>query len=114
MLLLEHFDVPVIRRALHFPSGNSKYSHAVPPVPEAGICWDFLSHPSIDWQGNVFICNRLDTENKGLLGNLEENTLDELWNGPIRTDWLHHHLKGHRDRVPACKNCLFYGIPATP
>ncbi len=107
----EALGVRVIRRLIHVPDGNYKYAHHLPTVPEIGICLDFLHHPSVDWQGNVYVCNRLDTENKGLLGNLNENTLDELWNGEKRQDWLQAHIIGRRDLAsPLCRGCEFWGI----
>ena len=103
--------VPIIRRLLHVPDGNYKYSRRDPTVPEHGICTDFLSHPSIDWRGKLYVCNRLDTANLGLLGDLIVSTLDELWNGPKRMEWLKAHKIGRRDLAsPLCHNCKFYGI----
>ena len=104
--------VPVIHRLIHNPDGNKHYAHRNPTVPEIGICLDFLSHPSIDWQGNFYICNRLDSDRKGLLGNLNESTIDELWNGELRKSWFSEHRIGRRDLVSACKNCKFWGVPS--
>ena len=105
--------VPIIRRLLHVPDGNYKYYRRNPTVPEHGICADFLSHPSIDWKGRLFVCNRLDTTDAGLLGDLNESTLDELWNSPKRMEWLEAHKRGRRDQAsPLCKNCLYYGVPS--
>ena len=103
--------VPIIRRLLHVPDGNYKYSRRNPTVPEHGICTDFLSHPSIDWRGRLFICNRLDPTDSGLLGDLNVSTLDELWNSPKRMEWLEAHKRGRRDQAsPLCHKCLYYGI----
>lgn len=103
--------VPIIRRLLHVPDGNYKYSRRNPTVPEHGICADFLSHPSVDWRGKLFVCNRLDTTDAGLLGDLNESTLDELWNSPKRMEWLEAHKKGRRDQAsPLCHKCLYFGI----
>src|SRR3990167_5100284 len=64
--------IPIIRRLLHVPDGNYKYVRRNPTVPEHGICLDFLHHPSIDWKGRLFVCNRLDPSNAGLLRDLNE------------------------------------------
>ena len=105
--------VPIIRRLLHVPDGNYRYAKRNPTVPEHGICLDFLGHPSVDSKGQVFICNRLDPLDQGLLGSLHENTLDELWNSPKRLVWLEAHKRGRRDEAaPLCRNCLFYGVPS--
>lgn len=105
--------VPIIRRLMHVPDGNYRYVKRSPTIPEHGICLDFLSHPSIDWRGNLYVCNRLDTEEKGLLGNLNDSTLDALWNGEKRLAWLEAHKIGRRDlAAPLCRTCVFYGVPS--
>lgn len=109
----EKLGVPIIRRLIHVPDGNYKYAHKDPTIPEIGICLDFLHHPSIDWKGNLYVCNRLDGEDKGLIGNLREHSLDYLWNSPRRVEWLEAHKNGRRDLASAlCKNCKFYGVPS--
>ena len=105
--------IPIIRRLLHVPDGNYKYVRRNPTVPEHGICLDFLHHPSIDWKGRLFVCNRLDSSNAGLLGDLNESTLDELWNGEKRRLWLEAHKRGRRDQAaPLCRTCLYWGVPS--
>lgn len=104
-------SVPVLRRAIHTPMGNAKYAHRVPTLPEHGLCLDLLHHPSIAWDGRVYLCNRLDTHDLGLIGNLNEESLDRIWNGTLRADYLQKHVAGRRDDVPPCKGCLYYGIP---
>ena len=74
---------------------------------------DLLHHPSIAWDGRVYLCNRLDTEDKGLIGDLTTHTLDEIWQGPARAAVLDRHIQGHRLAVPACAGCQYYGIPAS-
>ena len=107
--------VTVIRRVLHVPTGDTKYAKRDPTVPEIGICLDFLSHPSIDWKGDLYICNRLDSTDASLLGSLQTYTLDELWNGEKRRIWLEAHKIGRRDlAAPICRDCKFWGVPTAP
>jgi len=105
-------QLPILRRLIHLPSGGSKYAHRVPTLPEHGICLDLLHHPSVAWDGRVYLCNRLDTKDAGLIGNLNEESLDSIWNGKLRADYLQKHLDGRRADVPACKDCLYYGVPS--
>lgn len=111
--LYERLGARVIRRLIHTPDNNDKYAHRKPTVPEAGVCLDFLHHPTIDRHGNVFICNRLDPQSEGLLGSLKEYSLAELWTSPRRQQWLEAHERGRREEAsPLCKTCAFWGVPS--
>ena len=110
---LYDLGIPILYRSLHNAAGDFRYKVSTPPIPEVGICLDFLSHPSIDWRGDFYICNRLDVNNHGLLGNLADSTLDSLWNGEKRKAMMAHHINGRRDLAnPLCAKCEFYGLPA--
>ena len=101
-----------MRRSIHNPDGDIDYLQSKPPVPELGICIDFLMKPSIDWEGNLYICNRYDPFYKGVLGNVKNDPLDWLWNSPLRNQWLEEHKKGKRENVPLCAECNYFGFPA--
>lgn len=103
--------LPVLSRRVHLPSANRKYAHGLPAMPEHGLCLDLISHPSVAWDGRVYLCNRLDTEGKGVIGSLTTQTLDEIWNGPTRQAALAAHRHGRRNDVALCSTCTYYGIP---
>ncbi len=105
-------DLPILQRRLHLSSGNSRYVGGMPTMFEHGICDDLLHHPSISWDGRVYLCNRLDTKDAGLIGNLNEESLDSIWNGKLRADYIQKHIEGRRADVPPCKDCLYYGVPS--
>jgi len=107
----EKMKLKVMRRSIHAPKGDVNYQGSKPPIPELGICLDFLFKPSIDYEGNFFICNRYDPECKGMLGNIKTDTLEWMWNSPLRQHWLHLHKIGRRDLMPLCSGCEFWGIP---
>lgn len=107
------FGLPLLRRRLHVPVSNARYAGGLPAMPEHGLCLDLLHHPSVAWDGRVYLCNRLDTQDRGLIGNLNEESLDAIWNGKLRQDYLQKHLDGRRADVPPCADCQYYGIPAT-
>lgn len=108
----EALGVPIINRALHSSKGNWSYRRADPPVPEVRVCLELLGHPAIDWQGHVFACNRLAPNGEGKIGDLNTQSLDEVWNGAARAEMLRHHLAGRRDLAGGlCGKCEFWGIP---
>lgn len=104
----------IVRRVLHSPMGSFNYVKRTPTIPEIGICWDFLQHPCITRKGDLSICVRFDPEGLGGLGNLYENTLEELWYGEKRKKWLSSHVAGKRNQVPLCLKCEFWGVPIAP
>ncbi|OGV63241.1 MAG: hypothetical protein A3K19_13030 [Lentisphaerae bacterium RIFOXYB12_FULL_65_16] len=101
------------RRALHSPMGSYQYQRAAPTVPEVGICLDFLHHLAISADGSVSICVRFDPLRLGVLGNVRDRALAELWNGPKRAEWLECHKRGLRSQVPLCSYCHFWGVPTS-
>ncbi|MBQ9500567.1 MAG: SPASM domain-containing protein [Lentisphaeria bacterium] len=105
------FNTLIIRRVLHSPMGSFRYRKLNPTVPEIGICLDFLNHLAINKDGDVSICVRFDPKRLGVLGNIRENTLDELWNSPQRLAWKEAHIAGRRDKIPLCSYCQFWGVP---
>lgn len=112
LFYFKQLGLPIIGRSLHNKRGNWTYQNE-PPIPEIRVCLDFLGKPTIDWRGRLFICNRLDTSDAGLLGDLNVQTLDELWNGDKRKAMLQAHLKGRRQEANSlCATCNYWGIPA--
>jgi radical SAM protein with 4Fe4S-binding SPASM domain len=108
----EVLGVPIINRILHVPHGDTRYIKRDPTIPESRICMAFLGRPSVDWDGSLYICNLLDPQKHGYLGNLTRDSLDSLWNGEQRMEWLAAHTKGRRDLAsPLCHDCKSYGVP---
>lgn len=110
----EEFNQLFVRRVLHSPMGSFQYVKRQPCIPEVGICWDFLQHPCINRKGDFSICVRFDPQGLGILGNVNEHSLAELWNGPKRQAWKELHVQGKRQNVPLCAKCEYWGVPIAP
>lgn len=100
----------VAPRILHHPLGSFKYSKN-PTVPEIGICLEILTHVAINRFGKVSMCVRFDPKGLGILGDVTTDNLVNIWNGPLRKEWLEKHIRGKRDEVPLCRRCDFWGVP---
>lgn len=109
----EHLDQLQVKRILHHPMGSFKYQKKNPTLPEIGICLDFLNHLCISITGDVSICVRFDPNHLGVIGNVNENTLAEIWNSKKRMEWLELHKQGKRKEIPLCQKCEFWGVPTS-
>ena len=99
-----------IKRVLHSPMGSFNYKKD-PTIPEIGICLDFLHHMAINREGNVSICVRFDPKGLGIIGDANDEPLEQIWNSAKRKEWLNFHKKGKRTKVPLCSYCQFWGVP---
>ena len=97
-------------RILHSPMGSFNYRRE-PTIPEIGICLDFLNHLAVNRKGEVSICVRFDPKGVGVIGDIKDQSLENIWNSPRRMEWLRYHKMGKRDRIPLCSYCHFWGVP---
>ncbi len=98
-------------RIIHSPMGSFNYKKGTPTIPEIGICLDFLHHLAIDSKGKVSICVRFDPKGAGVIGDASKQSLEEIWCGSKRMEWLEYHKRGKRSEVPLCSYCHFWGVP---
>lgn len=103
----------IVKRILHSPMGSFEYTKKV-TIPEIGICLDLLNHLVINNTGEVSFCVRFDPKKIGVLGNINERSLKDLWNGEERKLIIQQHIKGNRSLVPLCSACDFWGVPTSP
>jgi radical SAM protein with 4Fe4S-binding SPASM domain len=107
----EKMGIKTMRRTIHNPAGDFNYQKGKQLIPEIGVCLDLLMKPSIDWQGDVHICNRYDPDNLGVIGNVKNKKLNRILDGKERQRYIDHHKKGLRHLLPLCDTCQFWGIP---
>lgn len=98
-------------RQLHAPKGSFQYQKEC-IKPEYIICDEILNHPAINVNGDFSICVRFDPEGKGVLGNIKNQTVRQMWDGEKRKKFLQCHITGNRYGSPLCAGCDFYGIPS--
>ena len=102
----------VTTRTLHKALGSFDYKRE-PTKPEIGICLDILNHMAINKDGDVSICVRFDPLRLGVLGNVNDSSLLDIWNGEKRGKWVQAHIDGKRDEIPLCSYCDFWGVPTS-
>jgi radical SAM protein with 4Fe4S-binding SPASM domain len=100
----------VATRILHNPMGSFKYEKN-PTIPEIGMCVEILTHMAINRLGKVSVCVRFDPEGIGVIGDANTTPLIDIWNSPLRRQWIEYHKQGRRDLIPFCAKCDFWGVP---
>ena len=100
----------IANRILHSPLGSHTYQRQT-TVPEVGFCLELLGHMAINFRGDVSICVRFDPKRDGVLGNIKEMPLLDIWNSDKRRHYIRQHVLGKRDSLPLCRECHFWGIP---
>jgi radical SAM protein with 4Fe4S-binding SPASM domain len=107
---IKETGVPVVRRVLHSYKGRTNYTKTT-IKPEDFICRDFLNHPTIDYTGKFHICTKYDPNNKGVIGDVNYQTIKEIWYSHERRNLLLKHVEGKRSKIEFCKECEYYGYP---
>jgi radical SAM protein with 4Fe4S-binding SPASM domain len=92
--------------------GSFDYTKKV-TIPEHGICLDLLTHLVIDRFGDVYPCVRFNPHKINRLGNLNQSSLEGLWNGELRKNLIQEHIKNNRKCNELCSKCDFYGCPTS-
>ncbi len=107
----ERLGLRLVTRILHSAMGSFNYARRDPTIPEIGICLDFLHHLAINRKGQASICVRFDPKGLGVIGDANRQSLADIWNSPLRMEWMEHHKQGRREAVPLCSYCHFWGVP---
>lgn len=61
----------------------------------------------INFDGRVKFCG-LDSKNQGVIGNIPNQTIKEIWNGETYTKFRRLHIQGKFDEIPICGKCTDY------
>lgn len=54
--------------------------------------------------GDINVCCT-DLNSKGVVGNIKNNSLYDIYNSPTRREWLALMFKGKKSQIELCKNC---------
>ncbi len=105
---LDQGAIVKIRPKLHWSGtvadgGSPACSHGRKP------CLWALETAAIHWNGNVVMC-AVDCEGKYVAGNIEIQTVKEIWNGPLR--WIRElHIRHRFNELPEiCRKCPDWGV----
>ena len=70
-------------------------------------CTFLWYNPVIFWDGRVTTCC-VDYQGKGVIGDIKENTLAEIWQGDTLQKIRKAHLEGQYSTIPLCSKCQFW------
>ncbi|MFQ5953190.1 MAG: radical SAM/SPASM domain-containing protein [Candidatus Omnitrophota bacterium] len=62
---------------------------------------------NIDTSGNIRFCGYDITYNV-VMGNVLENTIEEIWTGEKFNEWRQYHLNREFHKIPMCRDCTDY------
>ncbi|MEC7641585.1 MAG: radical SAM/SPASM domain-containing protein [Nitrospinota bacterium] len=85
-------------------SENVRYNHKQFNKANKAPCNQLWRWMVIYWDGSVVLCC-VDMFSSTVVGNLRENTIEEIWNGPILTELREKMVQRKRFEIPICKNC---------
>ena len=107
--MAEAIDIPFFVKT--FAESNPDLAPVTPEYqrkPLAKPCLDIYRNIFVFWDGSVVPCC-FDLRGKELMGNLNENTLEEIWNGPRYVEFrrLLSGVSDNLEKEPElCKSCL--------
>jgi hypothetical protein len=67
-------------------------------------CIDLWTMPAVNWDGKVSICS-LDWDQKAIIGDLNQNTMSEIWNGERIRQYRKLHLTNKHGKAGICGPC---------
>ena len=76
------------------------------PVTFSNLLWQVFD---VNWNGNVTLCtySRRQTGNPNglLIGNINNNSLCEIWNGQTIKQYREGHRYRKEELIPICQGC---------
>ena len=100
-------DYVIIRKFLTWGVISDELSADTEPLLEdekGGACPYPFERITIDLDGTFRLCN-YDILGKVSLGNIEEKSIKEVWNGDRLQKWRRAITENNWDRIPLCRDC---------
>lgn len=76
------------------------------PVNNAEVCPQPFYYMMINPDGDILPCCM--SERPIILGNIEQESLIEIWNGRVRQTFLKKQLAKQKAQYPVCRDCTYY------
>jgi len=73
-------------------------------LEKKGICYSITRQMAVHWNGNVSPCC-MDLNQRGIIGNVKENSLYEIYHSLARGKIIEKMLKMNRGRIDSCRYC---------
>jgi radical SAM protein with 4Fe4S-binding SPASM domain len=70
-------------------------------------CTFLFNSFSINWDGKVSFCN-VDFDHLGVIGDLHEQTIEEIWSSPAFERYRTLHKQGRWDEIDLCRDCNYW------
>ncbi|MBI5749432.1 MAG: radical SAM protein [Nitrospinae bacterium] len=70
-------------------------------------CHALWFSPAINWNGEVSLCCA-DWNCDEIIGNVNKQTLSEIWQNEKLYRYRKYHLLGEYDKIPICKDCNYW------
>lgn len=96
-------DIHVVNRIYDFTHEHDAFSDLKTNYTLNPCCY-LLQRLAIFWDGTVTFCCE-DYNNVFQLGDLNTQTMEEIWNSEKMDGYRKLHIEGRRLEMPVCKNC---------
>lgn len=97
-------DVVLVRKLLAFGGLVDRKTKPAAYLPKESPCPFLWERVLVDAAGFVRGCVN-DIMGRGILGNVLQKSISQMWVDEPLTTWRQMHLDGRRDDVPVCEGC---------
>lgn len=99
--------IPEIREMYNY-GGNIKKDD-INKTKKRYPCYHLWLSPAIHWNGDFSLCCA-DYGRKLLLGNVKNQTINQIWTSKKVKHYRQLHLQGKYDQIPGCKDCDTWNV----